>query len=107
MSLPPELVTPIQVALTLAITNLVMEGFKDLAAALGKLLKREVNLSPAAKIFAVALSGCAVSIVVGLINLGLGAIPPLYYPVVQAVLAILVSIFGAMGLRRRQRRTEL
>jgi hypothetical protein len=95
MQLPSELVLLIGVTVTGFVSWLVVEGFKGLSEAFGK------DLSAFAKVVAGIISVSAVSTIVGIFNAALALIPPEYQPITGQVLALIVSLFAAMGVQRR------
>jgi len=106
MQLPAELVAVLSMALVAVVTKFVVDGVKGLAEALSKVLKRPVELSKVATIIAAAASAFAVSVVIGLVNFTLGFVPPEYAPIVQAVFTVLIGMFGAMGIHRRDKKAR-
>ncbi len=100
MELPVELVGLITVLLVAGVTWLVVAGFKGLGEAFDK------DFSTTAKVVASIVSAGVVSVVFGLINVGLAAIPPNYLPVVEGALGFLVTLLAAMGIQRQSKKAK-
>ena len=101
LTIPPELIALITVALGGFITWLVVEGVKGLSEAFGK------DLSKVGKVLAAVISTGVVGIVVGVINALSALVPPEYVPTAQAALTFLVSLFAAFGYARRAKLAKL
>lgn len=99
--LPQELVTLITTGVGLFLTWLVVEGFKGLSEAIG------IDLSSLAKVIAAIVSTGIVGTLIGVLNALLGAVPVEYVPLVQAILTLIITVFGAMGIQRRAHRASL
>ncbi|MCP3893395.1 MAG: hypothetical protein GY706_02005 [Bacteroides sp.] len=97
MELPVELVGLLSSLLVAGVTWLVVAGFKGLGEAFDK------DFSVAAKAVAAVVSAAVVSAVFGVIDIGLAYVPEQFAPVVQSVLALLVTLFSAMGIQRQSK----
>jgi hypothetical protein len=95
MQLPNELVTVLSVIIGGFVVKLVTDGIKGLSESLG------YDLGKIGSLIAAALSTCIVTVAIGLINFGLGFVPPQYAPIVQGVFAVLLTLLSGMGLHRQ------
>jgi len=98
MEIPVELMNVLQGLLVAGVTWLVVAGFKGLGEAFGK------DFSNLAKAVAAVVSAGVVSVVFGLIDLGLAAVPVQYAQIVQAVFSLLVVILSSMGIQRQSKK---
>lgn len=94
MQLPVDLVNVLSVVIGGFVVKVVTDGFKALSEAL------HFDLGTLGTLIAAAVSACVVSIVIGLANFGISFVPPEYWPIVQGVFAVLLTLLGGMGLHR-------
>lgn len=94
MELPAELVNILTVVIGGFIVKLVTDGVKALSESMG------YDLGKVGAMIAAALSACAVTITIGLLNFGLSFVPPEYAPVVQGIFVTVLTLLGGMGYHR-------
>jgi uncharacterized membrane protein YiaA len=101
MELPNELVLLIGVTVTGFVSWLVVEGFKGIGEAFGH------DFSAFSKVVAGIVSVSAVSAIVGVFNAALVLVPVEYQSITAQVLALIVSLFAAMGIQRRVKQSQV
>ena len=94
MELPAELTNVLTVIIGGFVVKVVTDGVKALSESMG------YDLGKVGAIIAAALSACAVTISIGLLNFGLGFVPPEYAPIMNGVFVTLLTILGGMGYHR-------
>jgi hypothetical protein len=94
MELPVELIDVLSLVIGGFVVKIVTDGIKALSASVG------YDLGKIGTLIAASLSTCVVAITIGLLNFGLGFIPPEYAPIVQGIFTFLLTVLGAMGLHR-------
>ena len=90
VAIPPEILNFLNVALTAALTFVIVEGLKEVSNLIGK------DLTGYATAITAALVAAVISSVQWLVTL----IPETYTPAINGFFAFLVVLLGAYGIRR-------
>ncbi len=101
---PPIFIQMITIAIAAVVTYSVTNGAKALGGLFG--IKMSDNWSKWIKAATATLVAAATSAVMGLITVGIGAIPEIAIPVVIQAFSLIAVLLGAMGIHNREKKAR-